>query len=365
MSPVAAPWRRVGARRALVGRLLGPGLASLLAPLALLAAGVQQVAPDGPWQEALVSVSRPAETARFFTEVAGYEVLARPDEHASQMQHWGLADGAGASSILLGKPGTDHGYVRLIRFTGVEQRPIRATARAWDTGGFFSLMVRAKDIDARFSEALALGWSAESDPVRFDFTGLSIRNVVLKGPDGLNIAVYERLAPPLQHWPPFERMTQVFNAMQMVRDKDAAVDFYTRVLGFKVFWQGDYLDPAPTMNNFGLPQNYVTEVPRRTGILYPVPGETGRVEVMQFAGFDGRDLGARAVPPNLGILAVRYPVSDLDARLAAIAAAGWPLAYPASTIELPPYGRVRIAGVRAPDGALISFYQRLGGQPDR
>jgi len=333
---------------------------ALAALLLALAGALPAAEPARPWQEALVSVRDLSATARFFREVAGYEIVHSGAEDPRLMAHWGLEAAAGARSLVFGRAGAPDGYVRLVEFAGVESIPIRATARAWDTGGFFSLMMRVRDIEARFDEALALGWSAESAPVRFEFEGLTIRNVVLKGPDGLNVALYERVAPPLAGWPPFERLSRPFNAMQMVRDKDAAVAFYRDVLGFETFWEGDYLDPAPAMNNFGIPRNYVTRIPRRTGILYPVPGETGRVEVMELAGFEGRDLAARAKPPNLGILAVRYPVPDLDARLAAIRAADWPIAYPPSRVTLAPWGEVRIAGVRSPDGALVAFFERIG-----
>jgi hypothetical protein len=34
---------------------------------------------------------------------------------------------------------------------------------------------------------------------------------------------------------------------------------------------------------------------------------TRRAEVMQFVGFEGRDLSVHLVPPNLGILSLRHP----------------------------------------------------------
>lgn len=326
-------------------------------PAAGLAAENERLVIDGAWQEALVSVRDLDDGARFFLDVAGYRVRHRGRVDPRQLEQWRLPGSASAEALLLAQPGSSAAYVRLIEFSGVRSRPIRATARAWDTGGYYSLMVRGEDIGARLEEAFALGWSAESDPVEFDFGRLRIANIVLEGPDGLNVAVYERISPPLEGWPKFGRLTRPFNAMQMVRDAGAATHFYRNVLGFETWWEGDYLDPAPASNNFGIPQNYVTRIPRRTRIFYPVPGETGRVEVMQFVGFEGRDLADRATPPNLGILSLRFPVSDLAARLADIREAQWPVAYGPSTVTMPPYGEVESFAVRSPDGAMIEFIE--------
>ncbi|MFW5816856.1 MAG: CpcT/CpeT family chromophore lyase, partial [Wenzhouxiangella sp.] len=231
---------------------------------------------------------------------------------------------------------------------------------AWDSGGYFSLMMRARGRESVYRDALALGWTAESEPVRFEFPPSVLANVVLKGPDGINIALYERLEPPLDAFWQFERLSQPFNAMQMVADIDRADAFFTSVLGMAHFWAGDYLDPEPGPNNFGLPHNLTTEIPRRTRILQPKAGETGRLELMQFAGLDGRDLSERARPPNLGIVSVRYPVADAEAALVQVRAAGGEAWRGPATINLPPYGRVRVFAVRAPDGAIVELFSALG-----
>ena len=336
-------------------------LVSLLAPA--LQAAAERLPVDGAWQEAVVSVRDLDAVAAFFEQVAGYETIGGGTVDSGMLAYYRLPAAASARYRLLRKPGTTAGYLRLLRFDNVRQQPIRIGARAWDTGGFFSLMTRGRNLGLLYDEALAMGWHAESEPVQFDFGDIKLRNVVLKGPDGINIAVYERITPPLANWPAFDRLTQPFNAMQMVRDADAAYAFYKEVLGFEVFWRGDYLDPAPATNNFGIPQNLVTEVPRRTAIMYPVPGETGRVEVMQFQGLDGRDVSSRAVPPNLGILSLRFPVGDLDARQRAIKAGGVGAYYRPARLALPPYGDVTMFGVRSPDGALIEFFEQAGEPP--
>ena len=309
-----------------------------------------------PWREAVLSVRHPQQAARLFIEIGGFEVIAEGRMDQREMVYWRLPGEAAGNFLLLRAPGTEHGFLRFVRFNGVEQMPIRVGARAWDPGGYFSLMMRARGLDAVYADALALGWLAESEPVQFVFPPSVLGNVVLKGPDGINIALYERLEPPLDAFWQFERLSQPFNAMQMVADIERADAFFTGVLGMEHFWAGDFLDPEPGPNNFGLPQNLTTEIPRRTRILQPRPGETGRLELMQFAGLDGRELGERAQPPNLGILSVRYPVPDINAAQARIEAAGGTVWRGPAVVDLAPYGAVDILAVRAPDGAIVELF---------
>ena len=339
-------------------------LVSTIAPAATaLALNVESSPLSAPWREALISVRDLDASARFFIEVGGFDELARGDLAADEIAYWQLETGASGEFLLLAAPGTDHGFVRLVRFDGVGQQPIRVGARAWDSGGYFSLMMRAHDLDGVYDDALALGWASESEPVRFDFGSSVLANVVLKGPDGINIALYERLEPPLDDFWQFERLSQPFNAMQMVADIEAADAFFTGILGMRYFWAGDYLDPAPGPNNFGLPQNLTTEIPRRTRILEPRPGETGRLELMQFVGLDGRDLADRAQPPNLGILSVRYPVDDADLALKQIESAGGEAWRGPAIVKLPPYGQVRLFAVRAPNGAIVEIFSPVDDSP--
>lgn len=92
--------------------------------------------------------------------------------------------------------------------------------------------------------------------------------------------------------------------------------------------------------------------------MYPVPGETGRVELMEFAGLEGRDLSARAVPPNLGILSVRFPLDNLQNKIEQIKKQNWPLSFAPARVKIHPYGEVEIFTVRSPEGAMIDFFQQ-------
>jgi catechol 2,3-dioxygenase-like lactoylglutathione lyase family enzyme len=329
--------------------------------LALLAAGPADAQRIGPWTEAVVSVRDFDGTARLLQEVGGWRVERRGKVARSELAYWRLPPSASARFLRLCAPAATTGCVRLIRFNGVAQRPVRLAARPWDTGGIFSLMVRTDNVQALFDRAITLGWWAESEPISFTFGPSRLKNVVLSGPHGINIAAYERVSPPFTAFP-LGSMSQAFNSMRMVRDQRASMAFYRDRLGFQTVFDSDYRDPTPQQSNFSLPQNLTTSVVRRAAALQPLPGETGRVEVMQFVGLVGKDAAVHAVPPNLGLLSVRYPVAGLAAYRTRLVQQRVPLAYSAALIPVAGLGRVEMIAVRDPDGAITEFYEAGGAR---
>jgi catechol 2,3-dioxygenase-like lactoylglutathione lyase family enzyme len=312
-----------------------------------------------PWQEVVVSVTDLDVTARFFREIGGYEAKHRGALDAAEIAAWGLSATASGEALLLGPAGQDSGLVRLVRFDDAGRRePMRPGARPWDTGCYFSIMIRMKDMQAIYDDAIRLGWWTETPIVDLEFGTSKLKVVIYRGPDGVQVQGYERLSPPLpEAIPPFERMTRPFNMMQMVRDRDASYDFYTRVLGFDTFYKGKpYLAEEPEYMPLGIPYNLTTTVRYRAGIVFPVPGEFGRMETIEVMDLDGRDHSERCVAPNLGILAVRFPVPDVDVARATIADRGWAVSEP-STYPLAPYGPLRSVELKTPDGAIIQFYE--------
>ena len=87
-----------------------------------------------------------------------------------------------------------------------------------------------------------------------------------------------------------------------------------------------------------------------------MPGETGRVEVMEMQGFTGTDQSAHASPPNLGLLLLRFPVRDLASYRRAVEARGTTIAYVAQGVRIAGLGTVDLFAVRDPDGNLTEFY---------
>ena len=321
-------------------------------------AAAQEAAQYGvePWRDAVVSVAQFQPATTLFREAGDWRLVASGDVARAELSYLQLPDTASARFERWCAPLADTGCILFMRFTGVPQSPIRPAARAWDTGGIYSVMVRSDDVDALYDRALELGWWAESPPIRFSFGPSDLKNVVLQGPHGINVAVYERVTPAFTAFP-VGRISQGFNSMRMVRDRQASRRFYADVLGMQTLFDFDAEGPEPAFSNFGIPFNLTPQTTRAATALYPVPGETGRVEVMQIEGFTGRDHAERASPPNLGHLSVRYPVRDLAGYRRAIEASGADIAYAGADIPLSGVGRADIIAVRDPDGSLTEFYE--------
>jgi catechol 2,3-dioxygenase-like lactoylglutathione lyase family enzyme len=317
------------------------------------AASAQAVAP---WQEAVISVRDLDKSSRFFREVGGWTVRAQGAVHQAELDYWKLPKRAKGKFQLVCAPKTATGCIRFVQLAGLTQRPIRPAVRPWDTGGIYSVMIRSDNVRALFEKALTYGWWAESEPISFSFGGSDLRNVVLMGADGVNIAVYERVAPAFTAFP-VGAMSQAFNSMRMVKDHAAALSFYKDKLGLSQLFNADYLDPAPQPSNFSVPMNLTTSIPRRAAVVQPVPGETGRIELMQFVGFTGRDMSAAASLPSLGIISVRYPVTGLSDYRRMIAGRGVEAEFLAEGVAIGGLGTANLLAVRDPDGNITEFYE--------
>ncbi|MCZ8019478.1 VOC family protein [Novosphingobium sp.] len=320
-----------------------------------VSAGVAADHGVAPWSEAVVGVA----AFRPFTDLlegqGGWTRTAAGKVQRAELATWNVPAKASASFERWCAPQASSGCIRFVRFTGVPQRPVRLAARAWDPGGIYSLMVRSDDVPALFDAAIKAGWWAESEPVRFTFGASDLRNVVLTGPHGINIAVYQRVSPPFTAFP-VGRISHAFNSMRMVKNKARARDFYLNNLGFELVFDSDREPPEPARSNFGIPLNHTPRIPRAAAALQPVPGETGRVEVMEMQGFTGTDQSAHASPPNLGLLLLRFPVRDLAAYRRSVEAKGTTIAYAAQGVRIANLGTVDLFAVRDPDGNLTEFY---------
>ncbi len=349
-----------GRRRANTVRLVGCAIAGILFFASSHAdqSGVAPVA-EQPWQEAVVSVSHMDRTARFFREIGEYEAKWRGPLDPSLVAAWELPETASGEALLLGPADYASGLIRLVRFDDAGQRvPMRPGSRTWDTGCYFSMMVRMKNMPEIYRKAIDLGWWTETPITSLSFRGSDLRVVIYRGPDGVQVQGYERLKPPLpDSIPAFETLTGPFNIMQMVRDRDATHDFYTHVLGFGSYYKGDpFLAPEPTPTPLGIPLSLTTTVPYRAGIVETLPGEFGRMEFIEVMGMSGFDYSDRCRAPNLGTLAVRFEVEDAAQARNRIREQGGAIRNEISRVRLEPYGTIDLFSVETPDGAIIQFY---------
>ena len=355
---------RIACRQPLVSAPRGSRFTLMLAGILLASSSLAleqdpEAVTEQRWQEVVVSVSDIDRTARFFFEIGEYEAKWRGPLDSSLAAAWELPAEASGEALLTGPADYGSGLVRLVRFDNAGERaPMRPGARTWDTGCFFSMMVRMKNMPEVYRRAIDLGWWTETPITAVSFRGSELRAVIYRGPDGVQVSGYERLKPPLpSSIPAFDWFSGPFNMMQMVRDRDATHDFFIGVLGFESYYKGDpFVAPEPTPTPLGVPLSLTTTAPYRAGIVYPRPGGFGRMEFIEMMGIRGFDHSARCRAPNLGILAVRFPVEDAAEAAALIGQRGWPIRNQASRVRLEPYGEIDLFAVQTPDGAIIQFY---------
>lgn len=312
---------------------------------------------------ATASVSDLERSSQFFTQIGGYEAVYRGPLDATELDAYNLPQDASAEVLTLRAKDSDAGYVRLIRFDNAgRKQPTRPGARAWDTGCFWSFMVRAKGLESIYDDAIAMGWNTETPIAPLSFNGSELNIVVFRGPDGLQVQAYERLnRPPPEGFTPFERLSRPFNIMQMTRDREAARYLMEDILGFERVWFGEpYTDEEPTLMPLGIPKNLTTSVPYKAGIFTPQTQTLyGRMEYIEIDGLDGFDYAERCHAPNLGWLSVTYPVDSVRDAKALIEQRGWPIETEIYQTVRPSFGPVQVFSIRTPDGANIEFAELL------
>ena len=326
-------------------------------------AGVHNRTPDPitelPWQEAVISVTDLEKTAEFFKKIGGFKELYRGQSSKSSIKHYGLTDDASAEELLLSANGSDVGFIRLIRFDNTDtKKPMRPGSRAWDTGCYFSLMVRMKGLREIYDEAIEMGWWTETPVAEIKFGESRLDVVIFKGPDGLQIQGYDRLEPPLpESFPEFDRISQPFNIMQMIKNRENSRKFFVDLLGFDTFFYGvPFTAKEEAVTPLGIPLNLTTKTQYRTAIYYPVAGELGRVEMIEFMDIKGLDHSEKCHAPNLGLLSIKYSIEDIQQKLGILKSRGLQ-SVDVNEIKLQPYGDISIFSLSSPDGAIIEFYE--------
>ena len=313
----------------------------------------------GGYREAVFSVSNLAEQAAFYRDVAGWQVLHEGPVAPELLRAYNLPAQVSGRAVVLGNPGTDRGFLRLLQFDGAEQVQIRSNAQTWDTGGIFDVNSRVADMSKKFAEFQARDWQAASDPVEFSFGPFVVIEWLTRGPDGIVLALIERVQPPLEGWPELRELSRLFNATQIVADAEAAKRFYVDKLGFKIYLEHTGASDELEQNVFGLPHNVATDVPRTVYILHPTGTNEGSVEILAFDGAVGRDYSERARPPNLGILTLRFPIADIDEFAAHVTAEDIEIAVAPTRMTIHPYGAVRLMAIRGPGGVWLEFFQSI------
>jgi len=312
-------------------------------------------------QEMVVSVKFLDRAIQTYLNIAYWEVAYRGVASSAQAVHWGLPPDTPIEQAVLRVPGTEKGYLRLVRFVGVEQVRIRSSARPFDTGAIFNFNALVKDLDDVFEVMRDNGFVGFADPTYYTIFGKEYGGAMLRGHDGVVINLLQRVDDPYADVPPFTRMSHVVNATQMVDDYEESLEFFRDKLGWHVRWEAAPTWPEDGSNNMSLPNSMLIEgtvKERAASFLFAPDADGGSVEIFKFDGVSGADFSDRAVPPNLGVLMYRVHVPDLEEYARRIAANGVEAIVPFAEVDVPPYGLVKSMIIEAPSGAWIELFEQ-------
>jgi len=311
--------------------------------------------------EVIVSVENMDRLSETLTKVAGWTAKDLPDAPPEQFPAWHVPDSCTRKEqrLLTAENDTD-GHLRLVKFHGCEgeSKIMRSSQRCWDTGGIFNIDVYVKDVDSLYRELQREGWTAFGDPVDYGWGGFEVRENVAVSPDAITIGMLQAYGIILIELPEFAHMSRAFNSAQIVRDFDESMSFYIDKLGWKVLVNSSVKDAIePGQELFGIPSPVAYSVERKVSILHPQGTNNGAVELIEMSELTGRDFTEDCVAPNLGYLALRFPVDDLDAYAKEITEIGVELYSGISDVNIAPYGETRCFSIRTPDGAILEFYE--------
>lgn len=311
------------------------------------------------FREVIFSVRDLERDAAYYAKLGGWSEISKDELSPSQLSFWNLDASATGQTSLLKYPGRDSGMLRLVSFQDVEQKHIRAHSQSWDTGGIYDIDVRVHDVKKKTEEFQYYGWSGYSDIKEYHFNEFHVSEILLRGSEDIVFALIQRHAPTLEGYPLLEEMSHVFNSSQVVKNLDKAKSFYVDKLGFQVYSEYTGTDGEAGPNIFGIPYNVHPEVIRKISILSPTGKNEGSVELVELEGLTGKDFSNDAIPPNLGILTLRFPVDGLHKYIETLVDKGVELEKHIETVSISPYGDVEMAALKTPDGTWLEFFEQI------
>jgi hypothetical protein len=99
------------------------------------------------------------------------------------------------------------------------------------------------------------------------------------------------------------------------------------------------------------------ENPMKVAVVQPQGVMMGAVEIFGFGEYNSRDYSEYAVPPNLGLMVLRFPIEGLEQYAERILKEGVNLKVEPKDLVIQPYGQVKIMALRTPNGSWIEFYE--------
>ncbi|MCS6800581.1 MAG: VOC family protein [Dehalococcoidia bacterium] len=321
-----------------------------------------------PLSVAIVGVERLESSLTFYRDILGLDASPETCWRGPAFEHhWRLPAGSSARAVLLAFPGSTVGRILLLEFDAPHRQVVRRPGEdrpygIWNLNFYtYDIARAARDIEANGYQlwsrptahviTASAGAAAVGEPTEVLFEGpdgVVINLVQLPAGEGTRVGEMRRYLD--QHGTTPTGYTEVVTSAHTVRDMTAAVRFYQEVLGMGVLI--DAVLESPVSNSFlHLPPH------ARTHSVF-VKGDHmfGKIALGQPLNYEALDLVGRAVPPNIGYLAMGFRTPDLAAAEAACRRIGVQFFSEPIVVDLPGEGWRRAMVVHAPaSGALMQI----------
>ena len=223
-------------------------------------------------------------------------------------------------------------------------------------GGLFDINMRTVDSDWSHDFLQSHGWQPLVDPVAWQFGDIETKEGLYIQEDGIVLAVMERLQPPLPTVA-FDRMSDVFNATQMVRRVDQTVTFLKH-LGFERFIQHHGPLPGEGPKVLQLEGHSADTGDIELAVLHPTGAMDGSLELVEVLHHPTQRL---TVPPGggRGLRSLCLPVDDIEACYEGLLASQWSsqIIHSLAPRALPGVLSTISFAIAAPDGGRLDVYQ--------
>jgi catechol 2,3-dioxygenase-like lactoylglutathione lyase family enzyme len=297
-----------------------------------------------------ISVRDLKESVAFFRDTLEMTLAAEGELDPGALGRLYGLEGLSAARAAWLKNAEQPTLIELIQITPNSGKFIREGARHHDIG-LFDVAFRAKDIDSIYADLKGRGFEFISAPVVYtaDWAKVTVKEVILIGPNRMPIAFIERLSEPK---PVIAgRFGTLVDCAQFTTDWEETLAFYTGLLGYKSVFDSDLPD--------GLIDGVLDLPPRtksRMAFLLMPPAPTPAVELIRCLP-PGKSLAAAIRPENIGLFGLAFRVEDLEAFLVKVKGAGYRVAGGPLALDHPARGRLRAAVVRGPNGSLLEFHE--------
>lgn len=291
----------------------------------------------------------------FYADAFGFEEISRTRvDHEAVSEAWRIPQGVDGRFAVVGLPGVESGMLRLVEWTPSGNHVWASPARPFDLGTRF-VSLRVKEIHSAWELLGQLGAREKRAPAFREFeSDIALWDSRCLDPDGTLLAVFqvvgeiERTLGPFAHG---QNATEVQAVSIGCSDVGRSAAFYA-ALGYETLYDREIDDAGPFL-----------ELPAGTrlhniDLIRNGDRPTGRIELTQCIGLEGRSLKARTAAPGRGPLMMSMRVKSLDEARGLLESLGGK-AIAKARYDCPPFGNVAAATFFGPDGEVIELFEVL------